>query len=212
MAPQPYQLVIRSGPNVGKVFDLTMNEYTIGRDISNDIVINDAEVSRQHARLTLQGENFVLEDNGSTNGTFVDGQRIMGPHVLRPGEVILLGENVTLGFEPVAYDPNATMVSGGAFEPEPSTVGTFTTPSEPEPQPYRDQQPFQEPPAFTGTVPPGPVADYPAPPKKSNRNAIMVGCGCLLLVCLCCAALGFGFDYLDLYCQAPFNEIPFMCP
>jgi pSer/pThr/pTyr-binding forkhead associated (FHA) protein len=68
------QLVTRTGPNPGKTFSLNKPEMYIGRDISNDIVINDAEVSRKHVRLTVQGERYVIEDLGSTNGTFINGQ------------------------------------------------------------------------------------------------------------------------------------------
>ena len=111
MTVQPYQLVMRSGPTPGKTYPLSKTEIYVGRDISNDIAVNDAEISRKHARLTQQGDTFVVEDLGSTNGTFVDAQRLMGPHVLRPGELIMFGENVGMVFEAVAYDPNATMVA-----------------------------------------------------------------------------------------------------
>jgi predicted component of type VI protein secretion system len=112
MAPQSYQFVMRTGPNPGKSFPLTKDELSLGRDISNDIVINDAEVSRHHARIYRQAGGFVLEDTGSTNGTFVNGQRLMGPHMLRPGEMILLGENISLIFEAYQFDPDATIASG----------------------------------------------------------------------------------------------------
>ncbi len=122
MAPQSYMLIMRTGPNPGKSFELTKNELYIGRDINNDIVINDSEISRKHARLILQAGGYVLEDLGSTNGSFVNGQRLMGPHVLRPGEVVMLGENVSLAFEP-GYDADATMVA--------ASVQTSTYISEP---------------------------------------------------------------------------------
>src|SRR3970040_517474 len=90
MAPQPYQLVIKSGPTPGKTFPLEKDEMYIGRDVSTDIVINDAEVSRRHARITRQADGFMLEDLGSTNGTFVEGQRLTAPRLLRAGETIML--------------------------------------------------------------------------------------------------------------------------
>jgi pSer/pThr/pTyr-binding forkhead associated (FHA) protein len=77
MASQSYQLVVNSGPNIGKVYPLTQSEIVIGRDPTNDIVINDAEVSRKHARLMLQAGSYVLEDLGSTNGTYVGGQKLL---------------------------------------------------------------------------------------------------------------------------------------
>ena len=93
MVSQQYQLVMRTGPTMGKAYGLGKNEVAIGRDPSNDIVINEAEVSRKHARLFLRGEIYVLEDLGSTNGTFVNGQRLISPQELRPGDMVLLGEN-----------------------------------------------------------------------------------------------------------------------
>ena len=110
MTSLSFHLIMRSGPNPGQSHELTNSEIYIGRDIHNDIVINDAEISRKHARLVMQAGGYVLEDLGSTNGTFVNGQRLMGPHVLRPNELIMLGENVSLVFE-TSYDADATVVA-----------------------------------------------------------------------------------------------------
>jgi len=110
MAPQQFQFIMRTGPTPGKIFELITNELYIGREVTNDITIDDAEVSRKHARLIMQAGGYLLEDLGSTNGTYVNGQRLMGPHVLRPGELVKLGENVSLAFE-AGYDPDATMVA-----------------------------------------------------------------------------------------------------
>ena len=157
MAPQSYQFVMRTGPNPGKSFPLTNDELSIGRDISNDIVINDAEVSRHHARLYRQAGGFVLEDTGSTNGTFVNGQRLMGPHMLRPGEMILLGENISLIFEAYQFDPDATIASGTvpdmpSYQQQPAPSASY-----PAPQPAYGQtpSPTQDPsaPAYAGAVP-----------------------------------------------------------
>ena len=120
MASQTFQLVMHSGPNPGKIFELVQDELTIGRDIGNRIVINDPEVSRKHARLTMQSGGFVIEDLGSTNGTFVNNQRLIGPHMLRPGETIMLGEKISLEYEILGFDPNATMVSGAGPQAVPA--------------------------------------------------------------------------------------------
>ncbi|MCH7663510.1 MAG: FHA domain-containing protein, partial [Chloroflexi bacterium] len=105
MASQSFQLVMRVGPSPGKVFALSTNEVVLGRDIDNEVVINDAEISRRHTRLLIQEGGYVVEDLGSTNGTFVNGQKITGPHVLEPGQTIRLGENVTLSYEIAGFDP-----------------------------------------------------------------------------------------------------------
>ncbi len=212
MAPQSFQLVMRSGPTPGKTFVLDKAESTIGRDTTNDIVINDAEVSRKHSRLTLQGGGVVLEDLGSTNGTFVEGQRLMGPHNMRPGEMIMLGENISLSFEAAQYDPNATVMASG---PSPRETSPLLTTREEQAEPFR---PVAPPPAYSGQVPPGPVEEFEvaapvAPPKKSNtRTWILAGCGCVILL-LCC--LVGAFLIIDqpwnpgggLYCTPPLDVI-----
>ena len=107
--PGQYQLTMRSGPNPGTVFALEIDQIGIGRDSANEISVNDAEVSRRHARLTFQGGKYVLEDMGSTNGTFVNGQRLSGPRVLKSGEVISLGEQIVFVYETVDSDPGSRM-------------------------------------------------------------------------------------------------------
>ena len=110
MASQ-FQLIMRTGPTPGAAYTLEGDQLMIGRDSTNEIVINDAEVSRRHARLTFQGGKYVLEDLGSTNGTFVNGQRLAGPRVLKAGEVVSFGEQIVLVFEVVSIDPGATVMS-----------------------------------------------------------------------------------------------------
>lgn len=164
MATQP-QLVMQTGPNPGKVFALEKPDLTIGRDIGNDIVINDAEVSRKHARLYIQGDQYILEDLGSTNGTFVNGARIASPHALENGDNVQMGENVTVVYEAPVADPNATAVMGSmrpakpAPAPEPEPM--FEPEPEPEPAPVEDfnRTMADEPPVFT----PPPPAPTPAP-------------------------------------------------
>lgn len=105
-----HQLIMRSGPTPGKEFPLESVETRIGRDLDNDIVINDAEVSRHHATISLQMESYVLEDKGSTNGTSINGRRISSPYTLRSGDIITFGEHVDLLYEG-GVDPNATVLT-----------------------------------------------------------------------------------------------------
>ena len=97
--PRPPSLVMRQGPRPNQAFPLHKTILTLGRAVDNDIVIDDSEVSRHHARLTLQGNNWVLEDLGSRNGTFVNGQRITGPVVLTPGSQVALGPDILFSME-----------------------------------------------------------------------------------------------------------------
>jgi predicted component of type VI protein secretion system len=227
MAAQAFQLVMRSGPSAGKVYDLNQAEITIGRDINSDIVINDAEVSRRHARLVGQAGGFVLEDLGSTNGTFVNGQRLMGPHLLRPGEMVLLGENVSLSYQQ-AYDPDATVASSlGATPPAGMPLASAAAaPVQPAPAPqpvYSPPSTMMEPqpvqaapqPVYSGVIPASPQPIYEEEEEQTGsrtRTWIFLGCG-LLLVMACIVVVGaFIFDAMNLYCTPPFNLIFSPCP
>lgn len=69
-------------------------ETTIGRGAGCGVAIDDAHVSKLHARLTPVDGEWVLEDLGSTNGTELDGERVTGPTAIRPGGRITIGEIV----------------------------------------------------------------------------------------------------------------------
>ena len=88
-----HQMVMKTGPAPGKIFPLQKTEIAIGREAGSDVYINDVEVSRQHARLVSQFGDYNLEDLDSTNGTFVNGQRISAerPLEIRTGDDIMFG-------------------------------------------------------------------------------------------------------------------------
>ena len=114
-----YQLVVRRGPRAGETFELKSQTVIIGRDSTADIIINDPEVSRNHCRLILD-RSYYLQDLGSTNGTFIDGQRLGGEPVrLANGQIIQLGSNVTLLHQEIETNNEivSTMVKG-ADEPD----------------------------------------------------------------------------------------------
>ncbi|MEN6392855.1 MAG: FHA domain-containing protein [Anaerolineaceae bacterium] len=207
MAAKSYQLSMRTGPIPGKVFNLGKNELTIGRDISNDIVISDIEVSRKHARLLLQADGFVIEDMGSTNGTFVNGQRLLGPHTLRPGEIVMLGENVSLIFEP-AYDVNATVASTAAGAPTPPPAAVYAPPRSAESQPAAQVYPGQIPADMADL---SLNADFAPEEKPAKKTWLWIGCGCLIVLIIAAVIGGIIFDAMNLYCTPPFNAI-FYCP
>src|SRR4030067_751958 len=186
MAYQSYQLVMKTGPAPGKTFAIEKSELFFGRDVANEVFINDAEVSRRHARLTVQSSGYILEDLGSTNGTFVNGQRLTGPRVLRLGDMIMLGENVSLVFEMASYDPNATMVSapGTVVAPQPPPI---VAPPAPEP-------------AYVGRVPAGPLEPVIPEERGPRRTWLWVSCGCLVVLLCLLVAGGYAFDTFNLYC------------
>ena len=66
----------------------------IGRGAECDVVIKDPKASRRHCQLTRKESAFVLEDLGSRNGTFVNGERIKGPVTLQPSQAFKAGDTV----------------------------------------------------------------------------------------------------------------------
>jgi hypothetical protein len=67
---------------------------TVGRGRQADVVLNDPNVSRQHAEIRPRGGSWVLADLGSTNGSRLNGRQIEGSEVLRDGDEIEVGESV----------------------------------------------------------------------------------------------------------------------
>lgn len=87
-------LVMTQGPAPGETFSLTDLIVTIGRDLANDIVIQDPEVSRHHARLRRWKHGYSVEDIGSTNGTSVNGQPVTEPRLLQQHDRLKVGTQV----------------------------------------------------------------------------------------------------------------------
>ncbi len=67
-------------------------QLTIGRGEGNDLILSEGGVSRKHARFFLEGEAFMVEDAGSSNGTFVDGEKIEGPTRLSNKSQVVIGD------------------------------------------------------------------------------------------------------------------------
>lgn len=73
------------------VFPIEANMITIGRGLNNDIILEDPRISRQHAQLRYKSRRFLIADNGSTNGTYVNGTPVTTEQVLRDGDIVSLG-------------------------------------------------------------------------------------------------------------------------
>ncbi len=86
-------LIVKSGRRVGASYPLRKKVINIGRDSDNDIVLDDPKVSRQHAKMKLEGDSFVIYDLASSNGTFVNGQKIMN-ETLQDGDEIKIGDTI----------------------------------------------------------------------------------------------------------------------
>jgi hypothetical protein len=154
-------LVIRLGPGTGQQFAITGSAVTVGRHRSCDIQVDGPEVSRQHARITWSGTGYVIEDLDSANGTFVNGERIGGPHALKDGDLLRLGGGVELAFQAAAPAPADEM---------PTMAGAVV------------------PPAGEPAPPPEPV---PAKGRGFPWVAVGVGALALLCLCLALAGGGY---------------------
>lgn len=178
MAAQ-FQFVMRSGPTPGATYPLEGDQLTIGRDSNNGVVINDSEISRKHARLTFQGGKYVLDDLGSTNGTFVNGQRLAGPVVLKSGDVVSLGEQIVLMFDVLSVDAGATVISSRKSAPAPVVPPPAPAPvAAPQPQNYSTPM---------------------TPTKKNNLLPILIIAGVLMVICVCAVAVWY-IDQNYLWC------------
>ncbi len=94
-----FKLILREDTASPKEYELTRPELIIGRDPNVDLSIPSPAVSRRHARLTRKGEGYFLEDLGSSNGTFLNGERLLERHLLNAGDQIRLGQAITLTYE-----------------------------------------------------------------------------------------------------------------
>src|SRR5512139_3052218 len=87
----------------GREHLLTGETITIGRALESDIVVTSKRVSREHARVRREGWRAILEDAGSTNGTFLNDERVLAPVELHDGDRIKIGDVIL-----VFHDPDIT--------------------------------------------------------------------------------------------------------
>lgn len=102
-------------------------ETTIGRELC-DILLEDGEVSRRHAACRASGEGLAIEDLGSRNGTFVNGERVEGARALADGDIVQIGKTswrfqasakgeTTFGQAPIVSKPPAAPEPDAAAAP-----------------------------------------------------------------------------------------------
>lgn len=168
-------VVLERGPTPDKRYDITAVTNTIGRSPQNEIVINDPEMSRRHAQIVQQGNSFTVSDLGSTNGTFVNGQRCTGATPLRHGDRIEFGDTVSLLFYQTAV-PLQTMPSPPIHLEDEDTADlppVIPPPRPPLVAPHSQDQYL--------------LADDAQPGRRRNRLAL--GCVLALVLLTCCCGL-----------------------
>jgi FHA domain len=124
-------VVIREGPGAGSERPLG-GELTIGREGNAGLILDDRGVSRLHARFTDENGAIVLEDLGSSNGTFVNGEQISGPVELAAGDEVQVGGTV---LEVQGIDAATALMAPGAdaTEQHPGPAPRPPVPSQPRP-------------------------------------------------------------------------------
>jgi pSer/pThr/pTyr-binding forkhead associated (FHA) protein len=152
--------LVRSGVLKGQRLVVKTPVANIGRADYNDVVIPDESVSTTHAKLQRREGVWVLVDLDSTNGTFVDGERVQGEAPLAPGATVRFGE-VSLVFEPT--DDAAGVVKGG---------GTRMLEAMKIPAPPPSPAPAAPPKPTPAPAKPKPKARPPVAEKKKGK-----GCG-----------------------------------
>ena len=177
--------LVRSGGLLGQRLAVKTPVVNIGRADYNDLVVPDPSVSTSHAKLQRREGVWVLVDLDSTNGSFVDGERVKGEAPLAPGATVRFGD-VQLVFEPT--DDAVGVAKGGGTQvlrtphsiapnvpPMPASPPASPSPSRPAPAPGRRASPAAGAKAAPSRPGPRPAPKRPAgqqpPPKKGK------GCG-----------------------------------
>lgn len=160
-------LVSRSGALKGQRFPIRTPVVNIGRADYNDVVLADESVSTAHAKLQRREGIWVLVDLDSTNGTFVDGERVEGDAPVPPGATVRLGD-VSLVFEPT--DDDVGVQKGGGTRVL-EVVKPAAAPPPPAPAPAKPA------PAKPAPARPAPAKRPPPPAAKKGK-----GCGASVVV------------------------------
>ena len=193
-----HMLVIAEGPDKGKTYPLQAMNCTLGRSADNAVVFDSSRVSRHHAQIRLLPTGAVIEDLGSTNGTWLNGQRLAEPRALSSGDRIRLADYVTLEYVVEDAGRAATVVAempGGSTQvmDEPPRYDPPTPP----PPIRADYAPYEPPaqpqPAYEPEVAAGHAADLEPDaeavvpsPRRSGWLYAVIGV-LVVLICLCVA-------------------------
>jgi pSer/pThr/pTyr-binding forkhead associated (FHA) protein len=118
------KLVVLSEGLAGTIHELKADSTTVGRVDDNAFQLPEASVSSHHCEILLRGSDVVIKDLNSTNGTFISGQQITGEGVLKPGQILRLGQ------VELRLDTGAP----GSVPPPPSKPAAAPTMGDPRPQ------------------------------------------------------------------------------
>jgi predicted component of type VI protein secretion system len=117
------KLVVLSPEQKGRSYELKVDKTTIGRVEDNTFQITESSVSSHHCEVLLRGSDVVIKDLNSTNGSFINGEKI-SESVLKPGQTLRLGQ-IELRLE--AGDSTTAPVPGAPPAPAPATGSTTSS-------------------------------------------------------------------------------------
>jgi len=86
-------LIVKNGETAGSRYLINKDETLIGRSEKADIMLDDPPVSRKHARIIRRGEMFEIEDSGSLNGTYLNGEILKAPQPLKSQDILQFGKS-----------------------------------------------------------------------------------------------------------------------
>jgi len=185
-APRPSQagslasFLVKSGTLKGQRLQVRTPVANVGRADYNDLVLADGSVSTSHAKLQRREGVWVLVDLESTNGTFVDGERVHGESPLAPGAAVRFGD-VQLVFEPT--DDAVAVAKGGGTQvlrtPHSVPPAAKPAPSKPAPSNAPPAAKAAPAPARPGGKPGGKRPQTAPPPEKKGKGC---GAGAVILL------------------------------
>ena len=165
------KLVVLTQSMAGRSFDLAGERTTVGRVEDNAFQIAEPSVSSRHCEILLRGEEVVIKDLNSTNGTFINGEKI-SESVLKPGQTLRLG-NVELKLDvPGAPATPAAAPSASAAAPSSSAPAPATPPAAPATPPAPASPPPKKEPAkaATGGVNMSDFGGGGRPPETTSKD------------------------------------------
>ena len=126
------KIVVLTPEFKGRTYELATVLTTVGRLEDNSFQIPEQSVSSHHCEFMLRGNDIILKDLNSTNGTFINGEQIKAETIVRPGQVIRLGQvEVRIEDETTAAAPASRPPTPGAPPPPPAKPGSVPPPPAP---------------------------------------------------------------------------------
>ena len=193
---------LRLVPAVGSHIEIGVDQAVVGRDPNSDVVVNDGSVSRKHARLERRGDGWAVVDQGSANGTFLDGHRVTEAPLGHGQEIRFGSVAYRLEIEeelsatiitPMTAPTDATVVQRAVVPPaRPPAPRPATPAARPAPAhaPVHTPAPAPPPPSARPHPPAAPVSPVPhvvhTPEPEKKRGpmfwGVVGGVGCLAVV------------------------------